>query len=181
MKGKRTTKKPQGSFGLIWDGISFSWFQLTKNRVIIYSLSIFPQCVPLTFSYLSVGGRLQLLALATTVHCLPSPIRQKERTDVRDGRRSRPKLRQCHDVFEGDVCLCANIYHTHILWCTAVVMCNSSIGSGGGPPEDLDNDGVSSDGLHHCLLMVDLGEVTRIHLWEGATKSLGHPLSSCCM
>lgn len=107
---------------------------------------------------------------------LSSPVGQKEGTDVRDWRGSRPKLRQRHDVLEGDVRLRANIHHTHVLRRAAVVMCNSSRGSSGGSPEDLDNDGVSPDGLHHCLLMFNLGEVAPIDLWDEETTSLGHPV-----
>lgn len=115
--------------------------------------------------------------------CLPSPVRQKKGTDVRDGRSCRPKLRQRHDVLKGDVRLRANVHHTHILRRAAVVVCDSGRGSGGGSPEDLDNDGVSPDGLHHCLLMLDLGEVTRIHLrgkrrWKGANHILFQRLNS---
>lgn len=79
-------------------------------------------------------------------------------------------------MLEGNVSLRANIHHRHVLWRAAVVMCNSGRGSGGGSPENLDNDGVSPDGLHHCLLMVNLGEVAPVHLGDEETKSLGHPV-----
>lgn len=101
--------------------------------------------------------------------CLPSPVRQQERTDVRYRWSCGPKLRQCHDVLEGDVCLCADIYYTHILRCAAVVMSSSSRGSGWGSPENLDNDGIPPDGLH-CLVMVNFGELTCIHLLEEDNK-----------
>lgn len=105
------------------------------------------------------------MLLATTV-----PVRQKEGTDVRDGWGSRPKLRQCHDVLEGDVRLRADVHHAHVLRRAAVIVSASSRGSGGGSPENLDDDWVSPDGLHHCLVMVDLGEVTCVHLGEEWTK-----------
>lgn len=40
-------------------------------------------------------------------------------------------------------------------------------GPSGGSSEHLDHDGVTSDGLHHCLLMARLGEVPPIHLGDG--------------
>lgn len=110
--------------------------------------------------------------------CLPSPVRQKEGTDVRYRWSSRPKLCQCHDVLEGDVRLRADIHCTHILRRAAVVMSKSSCGSGWGSPENLDNDGFPPDGLHHCLVMVNFGELTCIHLLEEDTKSLLDSLSS---
>ncbi|TNN73703.1 hypothetical protein EYF80_016083 [Liparis tanakae] len=97
--------------------------------------------------------------------------RQQEGTDVRDGRSSRPKLSQRHDVLEGDVRLRADIRQKHVLRRAAVAERDGSRGSGGGSSEDLDDDGVSPDGLRHCLLMVDLGEVAPVHLGgEEGTK-----------
>lgn len=116
-------------------------------------------------------SRWKLLAFVTIQYVQEVlPVRQKKGTDVRYRWSSRPKLRQCHDVLEGDICLRANIHHTHILWRAAVVMCNSSCASGGGSPKNLDNDGVSPDGLHNCLLMLDLGKVACIHLGEEETR-----------
>lgn len=73
-------------------------------------------------------------------------------------------------MLEGDVRLRADVCYAHVLRRAAVVMCNSSRGSVGGVPEDLDNDGLPPDGLHHCLLMANFGEVTCIHLGEGTAS-----------
>lgn len=98
--------------------------------------------------------------------CL-SPVRQKEGADVRDGRGSGSVLGQRHDVLEGDVSLCANVHDAHVLRCAAEVVSDCSRGSPvRGPAQDLDHDGVSPDGLHHSLVMFNLGEVSPIHLWE---------------
>lgn len=102
---------------------------------------------------------------------LCSPVRQEEGADIRDGWGSRSELGQSHDVLEGDVCLRANIDNTHILRCATVVVCNGLRGPGGCSPENLDNDGVSPDGLHHSFVMFDLGEVTPVHLGKQRTKS----------
>lgn len=92
---------------------------------------------------------------------LPSPVRQKKRANVRHGRRRGPKLRQRHDVLEGDVRLGADICHGYVLRRAR------GRGSGRVPPEDLDDDGVPPDGLRHRPLMVDLGEFPRVHLRGG--------------
>lgn len=132
-------------------GISTLWHNMENNIQPLYVVS--------------------LCRCAFYIKCLPSPVRQQEGADVRDGWGSGPKLGQRHDVLEGDVCLRTNVHDTHILWRAAVVVCDSPRGSGWGSPENLDNDGVSPDGLHHRLVMVDLGKVTSVHLVKWKAKS----------
>lgn len=107
-------------------------------------------------------GRISILCNINTHlplrKCLPSPVRQQEGTNVRDWWGSRPKLGQCHNMFKGDVCLRAHIDHTHVLRRSGAVLYDSRRGSGGGTSENLDNDRVSPDGLHHCFIMFDLGQ-----------------------
>lgn len=99
--------------------------------------------------------------ITTQATYFPSPVRQKKRANVRHGRRRGPKLRQRHDVLEGDVRLGADICHGYVLRRAR------GRGSGRVPPEDLDDDGVPPDGLRHRPLMVDLGEFPRVHLRGG--------------
>lgn len=124
------------------------------------------------FPFFSSHNRVRIFSLLVTTigSVCPLPVRQKEGTDVRDGWGCRPKLCQRHDVLEGDVRLRAYVHHTHLLWCAAVVMCNSSHASGGGSPDNLDNNGVSPDGFSHCLIMLDLGEVAPVHLEEADSR-----------
>lgn len=108
----------------------------------------------------SLGSRHHL-AQRRCSRCLPSPVRQKERANVGHGWSRSPKLRQRHDVLEGDVRLGADVRHAHVP--RRPLRC----GSGRGPPGDLDHDGVPSDGLRHRPLMVDFGELPRVHLQGG--------------
>lgn len=175
MEWKKITEKPEGSFMVILKkNPTISWFQIRK--LVPYVIILISVC---TINIQLLFSRWKQLAFhwqQLYSKCLPSPVRQKEGTDVGYRWSSRPKLRQCHDVLEGDVRLRADIHYTHVLRRAAVVMCNSSRGSGGGSPENLDNDGFPPDGLHHRLLMVNFGEVPCIHLVEDDTKSLGHPV-----
>lgn len=120
--------------------------------------------MPLIFSCRSAGGN------SCAVSVCPLPVRQKEGTDVGHRWSRGPELGQRHDVLEGDVSLRADIHYTHVLRRAAAVMCHSSRASGGRSPENLDNDGFPPDGLHHCLLMVNFGEVACVHLEGDNTK-----------
>lgn len=73
-------------------------------------------------------------------------------------------------MLKGDVCLRADINHTHILGQAAAVVHDSRRGSGWGTPENLDDDRVSPDGFHHRLIMFDFGQA--IYL-EGKQRAEG--------
>lgn len=79
------------------------------------------------------------------------PVGEQEGADVRHRRGRRSKLRQRHDVFEGDVGLRAHVHHLDLLRGTMGA-------SAGGPPDDLHHDGLlgSTEGLRN-LLMAGLG------------------------
>lgn len=89
------------------------------------------------------------------------PVGEQEGADVRHRRGRRPKLRQRHDVFKGDVGLRAHVHHLDLL--------KGTVGaSAGGPPDDLHHDGLlgSAEGLGH-LLMAGLGQLLPVHLRAG--------------
>lgn len=86
------------------------------------------------------------------------------------------KLRQRHDVFEGDVRLSAHVHHPDLLWGTVGA-------SAGGAPDDLHHHGFldSPEGLR-ALLMAGLGQLLPAHLETrtrpGVTIAIG-VYSSC--
>lgn len=104
------------------------------------------------------------------------PVRKQEGADVRHRWGRRSKLRQRHDVFEGDVRLSAHVHHPDLL--------RGTVGaSAGGAPDDLHHHGLldSPEGLR-ALLMAGLGQLLPIHLETrtrpGVTVAIG-VCSSC--
>lgn len=100
------------------------------------------------------------------------PVREQEGADVGHRRGRRPKLRQRHDVFEGDVGLGAHVHHLDLL--------RGTVGaSAGGPPDDLHHDGFlgGTEGLH-SLLMAGLGQFLPVHLGAGTT--ITSSVVDCC-
>lgn len=95
-----------------------------------------------------------------------SPVGQEEGTDVRHRWGSGSELGQRHDVLKGDVCLRADVRHARVPGRAAVGTRHRDRGPGRRPAKNLHDDGITPDGLHYCFLMVDLGEVARVHLEE---------------
>lgn len=135
--------------------------------------------IPLCVIYiLPLFGSWEANHFQPCTNCWPSPVGQKEGADVGHGWSGRPELGQRHDVLEGDVRLRADVRHAHVLRRGVVaVLCDGRRASGGGSPQNLDDDGLPPDGLHHRLLMVNFGEVACVHLLGQDSESLGQPVS----
>lgn len=110
MKRKRTTEEPQGSFRLIWDGKNISRFQITINRVIIF----ISMCI-IKYNYISVSGRVKLLAPATALQKSVCPHLSDKRKGQMSGTggvagRSFASAMMCSKVMS--VCVQTSTTHT---------------------------------------------------------------------
>lgn len=86
------------------------------------------------------------------------PVGEQEGTDVWHWRGGGPQLCQRHDVFKGDVSLCADVHHVDLLRWAVRAAARS-------PSDDLHHDGVlgSAKGLRR-LLMAGLWQLLPVHL-----------------